>query len=569
MNMKIKLSFKAWTVLAVVLSSAIAWLVGRHITSWALLVLAVAVVILVPSRHLPRHRSRRARIRVHLRLHPGHGFASTLELWLRWSRFASFRESGRSRPSLSAWQRIRRPDTHSVFLGRAHGGHGLRLPVQEHACLVGPPRVGKSGLMSRVIMHAPGSVVSTSSKPDMFGLTSGIRARRGPVFVFNPQGIGGVPSNIRWNPVEGCIDEATAIRRADAFANAVSTKGADDSEFWSGQASDHLRSMFTAAAFGEAGMGLVSSWVLGGSVADPVAFLHQCGREQWARSLAQLDGAADKTNATVRMVMRRALAYTGDPALLLSTAPAEGENFDIDEFLKSGGTLYMVAKGDGKDSALGPLFAALASEIQYRATLLGSQNKNGGRLDPPLLMALDEITQICPVPLPRWLADSGGLGVQVISAFHGIAQLVERWGLSGAQIIMDTSGCKVFYPGLSDAQTLKGISDLTGQHALRTRGQDGEHHYDVVTAELARRMPPGFGLLVRGGNAPVIAKLARGWKDRLHKKACKAHTDVAQLPAARPDMLTCADLAAFGAPDDARELDGTGLADPDADTPWE
>lgn len=62
----------------------------------------------------------------------------------------------------------------------------------------------------------------------MFALTSGVRARRGPVSVFNPQGIGDVPSTFRWNPVEGCEHESIAIRRADSFANAVSLAGTEE-----------------------------------------------------------------------------------------------------------------------------------------------------------------------------------------------------------------------------------------------------------------------------------------------------------------------------------------------------
>ena len=37
-------------------------------------------------------------------------------------------------------------------------------------------------------------------------------------------------------------------------------------------------------------------------------------------------------------------------------------------------------------------------------------------------MALDEVTQICPVPVPSWLADSGGKGIQIITVAHGEAQ---------------------------------------------------------------------------------------------------------------------------------------------------
>ena len=47
----------------------------------------------------------------------------------------------------------------------------------------------------------------------------------------------------------------------------------------------------------------------------------------------------------------------------------------------------------------------------------------GGRLDPPMLWALDEVTQTCPLPLPSLLADAGGRGVQIMPVVHGAAQL--------------------------------------------------------------------------------------------------------------------------------------------------
>jgi type IV secretion system protein VirD4 len=165
------------------------------------------------SRRLPKHRVTHLRIRLRLRLRPGPGHATGLELWLRWGRLASFRESGRTRPSLTCWQRLRYPHEHSLYLGRAHHRRTVRIPVQEHGAIIGPPRSHKSAVLSRLIMTAPGPVVSTSSKPDMFLLTSGLRAKRGPVHVFNPQGIGGIPSTVRWNPLDGCTEAAVAIRR--------------------------------------------------------------------------------------------------------------------------------------------------------------------------------------------------------------------------------------------------------------------------------------------------------------------------------------------------------------------
>jgi TraM recognition site of TraD and TraG len=51
-------------------------------------------------------------------------------------------------------------------------------------------------------------------------------------------------------------------------------------------------------------------------------------------------------------------------------------------------------------------------------------------------MALDEIVQTCPVPV--WLADSGGKGIQLIPVAHGEAQLRTRWRQDGAQVVLDT-----------------------------------------------------------------------------------------------------------------------------------
>ena len=159
------------------------------------------------GRRLPRHRVRLLRIRLRLRLHPGKGLATIIELWWRWGRLAMLRHSSRTRPGLTFAQRLLSPAAaYSVLAGRAHYRHALRLPLDEHAVIFSPPRGGKTGWLSRVIAHYPGPVLSTTTKHDVFELTSGIRAQRGPVHVFNPQGIGAVPSTFRWNPLAGCQD---------------------------------------------------------------------------------------------------------------------------------------------------------------------------------------------------------------------------------------------------------------------------------------------------------------------------------------------------------------------------
>ena len=65
-----------------------------------LIVAAFASWAFLPARYLPGNRARHLRIRLHLRLHPGKGFAHVFSLWLRWCRFAVLRRSGQIRPAL-------------------------------------------------------------------------------------------------------------------------------------------------------------------------------------------------------------------------------------------------------------------------------------------------------------------------------------------------------------------------------------------------------------------------------------------------------------------------------------
>ena len=490
---------------------------------------AIALVILIvlaaaftwaflPARYLPGNRARHLRIRLHLRLHPGKGFAHLFSLHLRWGRLAALRRSARIRPSLPLRYRLADSRQHAVFLGRAHYRHRLHVPFEEHLLVMAPPRTYKSAFLADVILRYPGPVIATTTKPDIYGLTGAVRDQLGPVHVFNPQRIGGLRSTFRWSPVEGCQDPATAIRRADAFAFAVSQEGVEDGTFWSAKASDYLRGYFCAAALAQYDLRAVAAWVSGADPHVPERILAAAGMHQWALTLSELRGEAHKTAATVRMVMSRALAFMADPELAASVLPAPGTGFSIPDFLCDCGTVYLIAESVSEDAPVAPLFAAMASEIHYTAAQIG-QASPGGRLDAPLLMALDEVTQVCPVPLPSWLADSGGKGIQVAAVVHGEAQLAERWGDHGRQIVLDTSSVKIFLPGITDTTTLQAAATLCGQASWTVRGQDHATRHDVATPDMIRQLPAGFALVIRGGAAPVIARLPRAWRNPAYRRA--------------------------------------------------
>jgi hypothetical protein len=150
----------------------------KYAIALAILIVLAAVFAwaFLPARHLPGNRARHLRIRLHLRLHPGKGFAHVFSLWLRWGRLAALLRSGRIRAMAPLWYRIADPAAHSVFLGRAHYRHGLRVPLEEHLLAMAPPRTYKTAFLADVILRYPGPVIATTTKADIYRLTSAVRA---------------------------------------------------------------------------------------------------------------------------------------------------------------------------------------------------------------------------------------------------------------------------------------------------------------------------------------------------------------------------------------------------------
>ncbi len=497
-----------------------------------LMALALICWAFAPRRHLPWFRVASLRLRLRLRLHPGRGFACLPELWLQWGRLASFRESGRTRPGLPLSHRVIRPSSHSVYLGRAQYRHRLHQPIQENITIVGRTRSGKSGWLARVIVHFGGAVVSATTKPDLFMLTSGLRSLLGrPVLVFNPQRIGGwlARTTFRWDPVPGCEDEAVATRRATAFTEAVRTKGTEADGFWSEQAATQMPALFCAAALGGLDLRAVAQWVLSGDTREAERILRAHGRASWAAVVAQMRGPAEKTGATVRMVLTSAMKFMNDPALAECVLPAPGDGFDIPEFLRLQGCLYLIGEQRGESSPIAPLFACMVTEIHWAASQLGSGMRRG-RLDPPLLLQLDEVTQICPIPVPSLLADSGGRGIMMIIACHGLAQLEGRWGKAAARSVLDTSN-QIYVSGIQDPDTLDMVSRLCGDAAYWERGAEGRRtaYYPVATPAMIRRLPKRRALVLRGSAAPVITHLPMAWNDRRYRWARLRGRDVAMV----------------------------------------
>ena len=212
----------------------------------------------------------------------------------------------------------------------------------------------------------------------------------------------------------------------------------------------------------------------------------------------------NRTSGSIRDTIDLTLSWAILPGLAEAVTPRAGCGFSGADFTTSCGTLYMIASGDD-DSPLTPLFRALASWCHYEAGLAGSRGRHR-RLDPPLLMALDEVTTVCPVDLPVMLSDSAGKGVLITAVCHSTSQLEQRWGKHGAATVWATCGTKVLLGGISDPDTLERTSKLCGNVG---HGVDRE---PVVPPELLRMLPTWRALVVRMNLHPVVVKVRPAWR---------------------------------------------------------
>ena len=83
---------------------------------------------------------------------------------------------------------------------------------------------------------------------------------------------------------------------------------------------------------------------------------------------------------------------------------------------------------------------------------------------------------------------------------------------------MDTSGAKIWLPGISDTQALEAASILCGTAAVREHGQNHHTRHPVLTPEMIRQLPARHALVIRSGHSPVIAQLPMAWNDHAYRR---------------------------------------------------
>ena len=111
----------------------------------------------------------------------------------------------------------------------------------------------------------------------------------------------------------------------------------------------------------------------------------------------------------------------------------------------------------------------------------------GARLDPPLLLALDEIGNLAPLPsLPALMSEGGGSGITTLTVLQSLSQARDRWGEQAANTIWDAAIAKIILGGGSNARDL---ADLV-RPDRRTRRGRAQHSPATPAADVPPRGTP-------------------------------------------------------------------------------
>jgi len=456
------------------------------------------------------------------------------------------RRARRLRPSLTEVdpRRIRSDDA-GVRLGalrhRGRDGPTLRASWEDVLLAVMAPRAGKTtALAVPAVLDAPGAVVATSNKADLWAATSALRREKTGerVWVFDPQRIAFAPRTWWWNPLRGVTTVEEAHRLAGHFVQEIRSERSGQ-DFWTAAAGDLLTSLLLAA--GASGRDLVEvyEWLNDAVLTTPVDLLRAAGHRAAAASLlGRMHGAPETRDGVYETARTAAQSLRDDSIRAWVTPPASRDEIgtdelDVEAFAGSRQTLYLLSR-DGAGAA-GPLVAALTDRVLRAATR--AAERVGGRLDPPLVAVLDEAANICRIAdLPDLYSHFGSRGIIPISILQSYKQGVRVWGEHGMDTLWSAATIKLIGAGLDDARLAEDLSRLVGDHDVTVRSLSyGERRTTesislrrqrILGPEDIRALPRGTALLLATGATPALVTL-QPWFDGRHRAPVAAAIEIA------------------------------------------
>jgi type IV secretory pathway TraG/TraD family ATPase VirD4 len=409
-------------------------------------------------------------------------------------------------------------------------GQQLYIPHNYSTLVLGISGSGKTQFLVNGLLDLPGAAYVSSTSVDLYEQTARVRAELGRVRVFNPQGVGNVPTDVGWNPLMGCEVAEVAQRRAEAFVRGGSVVAGDNADFWAEQGVSLLRMFLMAAALGGKTMETVGRWAASPNSTEALVILEanpDRAPAAWADELRSAlfgDGRLlDHSLTTVK----HCLGFLSIPAMKMICNPPSEKTLDPVEFIKGNGTIYAIA--DDEDRRLAPIITALTEWLQEEAKQL-ALTMPGKKLSPGFEMVLDEVAQTTPVPLDKWISEKRKYGIGFRFAIQALAQLRKRYGIDGTETILgarfqvalgglNPKDAEYFVDKAGAKPELAGSTTTDADGEIRsTTSSTRASESPIITKTVLQQLRPWHALVVGVRYKPAIVKFPRGYK-----RSARAH----------------------------------------------
>jgi len=355
--------------------------------------------------------------------------------------------------------------------------------------------------------------------------------------VFDPFALAGTPSHT-WSPLRAALtwDGALEVAWRLAASGELDQRGVEGGDFWAVAAEQRLAPLLYAAAGTGETIDTVVRWAYGQGTRALHEALARLGGEaddecRRADAHAAYDAVrafeaqADRTRSSIEATAQALLRAYRFAKVARSARTCE---ITADRLLDEGATLYLI--GDAKASKLlRPIFLALLSEVVDRA--YERATVNGGRLERPLLLCLDEAGNVAPLPnLAEIASTAPSHNIQLVSIFHDLQQARSRYGRQ-AETVVNSHRARMLLPGVADLETLRYFAGLIGDEEARdhtrTTGGGGTtlstalRRRPLAAAEALRQIRDHHALLLYGRIPLAEVRLRMWFEDRRLRRLAK------------------------------------------------
>lgn len=408
-----------------------------------------------------------------------------------------------------------------VFLGKmVRGGSGLYASWEDTMLHIWGTRTGKtSSQAAPSIVEAPGPVIATSNKRDLSDLTRDIRAEKGQVWVFDPQGVAGEDPTWWWNPLSYVTDAERAAEMAQNFALGAREPGSrgGDAHFDSA-GKDLLAGLLLAASVAGRPISQVHHWLTRSTEEEPVQLLEEAGWQQEADSVMSVIQQHEKYRGSVystaldmaKCLKNRRIARWVNPDGPNDARP----EFSAEDFVKGNNTLYALSK-EGAGTA-GPLVTALTVATVTAAEEYAVEHR-GGRMPTPMMCVLDEAANVCRwANLPDLYSHYGSRGIVLSTFLQSWSQGVDVWGESGMKKLFSTANIVTYGGNVKEDAYLRMLNSLIGQYTYTSqsssRQKDGrstsrqDSTDDILSVKDLGSLPKGRAVVFGSGTPPALLR---------------------------------------------------------------